>query len=180
MAGFERLTDLAIPIAGLEPRVDGTPLRGLGWLEVAAVMGKLPPDGCDLLRALYLHDRHALARTLKRLWLSLHRYSVMSDDMRRALAVAALQAFVVMRPCVGCDGAGHIQMEFENGEVKREVCGLCEGDGFDHLAPEAVCDMVGVGPQVWSALIAEPFGELYRELRDMHEHAKNLLERRVK
>jgi hypothetical protein len=188
--GIERLTDLTTPIASLEPRVDGTPLRGLGWLEVAAVMAKLPGAGADLMRCVYLDDRHALARTLKRLVVSVSGSPGLSVSMQHALAAAILQAFMAMRPCAHCGGHGfihtaEIQEMNDAGEwatipAVNEVCSTCDGQGIDHLSVGAVQSLMEVGEQVWEMLLREPFQNGYRELRHLHEQASAILTRRLR
>lgn len=190
MAGIERLTDLAIHAASLEPRVDGTPLRGLGWLEVAASMAKLPSAGADLLRCVYLDDRHALARTLKRLVVSVSGSPGLSVSMQHVIAAAVLQAFVSMRPCAQCGGHGVIYTpETEemdaSGEwtivpASREPCAVCEGEGMDHLGVAAVRALVGVEEQTWEMLVREPFQNEYRELRRLHDQSSAILARRLR
>jgi hypothetical protein len=146
-------------------------LRGLGWLEIAAAMAKLAPEGCDLLRALYLTDRHALSRTLKRLKVRLSGRAGLSQRMCEELATVTLQAFVSMRTCGICEGAGHIE---------DQTCPGCGGEGVDHLQPSAVRSMLGVSPEVWEALTRGPFEELYGELRMWHEQARVKLARVVR
>jgi hypothetical protein len=190
MAGIERLTDLAAPIASLEPRVDGTPLRGLGWLEVAAAMAKLPRAGADLLRCLYLDDRHALARTLKRLVVRLSGSPGLSVSLQHAVAAATLQAFMAMRPCRACGGHGfiHIAESEEMDEcgvwttvpAVNEQCAACDGQGIDHLDVAAVCALLEVGEQTWEMLLREPFQNGYRELRHLHDQASAILTRRLR
>jgi hypothetical protein len=187
---IERLTDLAAPIASLEPRVDGTPLRGLGWLEVAAAMAKLSGEGADLLRCLYLDDRHALARTLKRLVVRLSGSAGLSVSMQHALAAASLQAFFAMRPCQKCGGHGfihtaEIQEMDEHGEwstvpAVNETCAACDGQGMDHLDVGAVCALLEVGEQTWEMLVREPFQRTYRELRQLHDQSAAILSRRLR
>lgn len=171
MSGFERLTDLSIHASSMEPRVDGMPLRGLGWLEIAATMASLPREGSDLLRATYLDDRHALARTLKRLTVRLSGRTALSPDMKTALAMTAMQAFCGMRTCGTCEGHGHLG---------GHMCPTCLGERVDHLRPDAIRAMLGVSEPVWDALLAVPFGELYRELLVWHEVARAMLERKVR
>lgn len=171
MSGFERLTELGIRAASMEPRVDGTPLRGLGWLEIAAAMASVPGEASDLLRAAYLCDRHALARTLKRLAVRVSGSAAVSAEMASALAVTAMQAFMSMRTCGTCDGSGRLS---------GHVCPSCGGAKVDHLPASAVRTMLEVSEPVWEALLAEPFGELYRELLVWHETGRAVLERKVR
>jgi hypothetical protein len=171
MSGFERLTDLSIHASSMEPRVDGTPLRGLGWVEIAATMASLPSEGGDLLRATYLDDHHALARTVKRLTVRLSGSAALSPEMRAALAVTVVQAFFSLRTCGTCDGHGHL---------RGHLCPTCLGECVDHLRPDAIRAMLEVSEPVWDALLAVPFGELYRELLSWHEVARAMLERRVR
>lgn len=190
MAGIERLTQLATPIASLEPRVDGTPLRGLGWLEVAAAMAQLTSAGADLLRALYLDDRHALARTLKRLVVSVSGSPGLSVSMQHAIAAGVLQAFIAMRPCAHCGGHGFLYTaesqemndagEWSSVPAVHAACPVCAGEGMDHLSAGAARGLLEVGEQTWELLVREPFLKSYRELRHLHEQAAATLTRRLK
>lgn len=190
MAGIDRLTDLASPIASLEPRVDGTPLRSMGWLEVAAAMGALRSEGADLLRCLYLDDRTALRRTLRRLVVSVSGSAGLSVSMQHELAAVALQAFMSMRPCETCGGHGHVYMAGtceldEEGELIEtagvmQECPTCLGDGADHVKGEAVREMLGVSNETWAILLMGPFVKLYREIRHWHEQAASQLARRMR
>ncbi|NUX58684.1 hypothetical protein [Paraburkholderia youngii] len=190
MAGIDRLTDLAAPIANLEPRVDGTPLRSLGWIEVAAALAKLTDAGADLLRAVYLDDAGALARTLGRLKVSFSGTPGLSVDMREALAVATLQAYIAMRPCQHCNGRGFVHTpatqemddagEWSSVPAFDTECGHCHGQGMDHIELGSVQLLLGVSEPVWEALLREPFQLAYRELRHTHEQASAILARRLR
>ena len=190
MAGIDRLTDLTIRAASMEPRVDGTPIKGVGWLETAAAMGKLKPEQSDVVRALYLHDTSALRRVLARQVVSLSRRAGLSVSMQHALAAASFQALVSLRPCGQCDGRGHLYTpEFtemdENGDwlvtpaVETE-CVACEGEGLDHVEASALRELLGVGLDVWQKLVGEPFRDSYRDLRHLHEQAAAILQRRLR
>lgn len=187
---IDRLTELSLRVASLEPRVDGTPLRSLGWLEVAAAMAKLPRAGADLIRCMYLDDRHALARTLKRTKVRLCGIAPLSEELAQQLAMNTLQAFMAMRPCVKCGGhgfihtAGYVELD-EDGDwhevpASNTACDACGGQGFDHVELDAVRVLVGVTAQTWELLVREPFLLAYRELLHLHEEASGILSRRLR
>jgi hypothetical protein len=190
MAGIDRLTDLTIRAASMEPRVDGNPVRGVGWLETAAAMGKMKPEASDVVRALYLHDAPSLRRVLARLVVRLSGKAGLSAAMQHALAAASFQALVALRPCAHCDGLGRLHtpeiVELDDtGDwlITPAVdvpCVECEGEGLDHVDASAVRDMLGVGVDVWELLVGEPFRECYRDLRHLHEQAAATLQRRLR
>lgn len=190
MAGIDRLTDLTIRAASLEPRVDGTPVRGVGWLETAALMGKLPTAGANVLRALYLHDARALRHTLDMLVVRLSGRPGLSISMQHAIAAASFQALVAMRPCEACGGHGflHIAESEEMDEhgvwvttpASNDGCDVCAGEGLSHVDANAVRDMLEVGRDTWDLLVGEPFRDCYRELRHLHEQAVSKFSSRIR
>jgi hypothetical protein len=190
MATYERIIDLAMPITSFEPRMDGTPLQGLGWLEVAAALAHVPAPGADLLRALYLDDARALRRTLRRLRVSLSGNPALSSAMAEALALASVQAFAMQRPCQVCNGFGsipvaaHDEMDEDGTWTHHEKCVVecyrCEGEGLDYIDLGVVQSMLRVGPQVWEKLVAIPFLDCYEQLRQWDSQAKAILARRIR
>lgn len=186
--GIDRIVELAAPVASLEPRVDGTPLRELGWVEVAAAMARLSSAEADLMRALYLGDTRALRRCLSRLVVSFCG-SPMSEDMRAAVAVVTMQAFSAQRPCEHCNGHGYVYREAceemnEQGEWTEtaaglEECGHCEATGIDYVSLGSVRELLDVSAEVFDALIQAPFLEAYRTVRGWHDTAASRLARRI-
>lgn len=186
---FDRLTELSIRIPGLEPRVDGTPIKGAGWEEIASALGHVSREGSDLVRAVYLHEADSLRRTRDRLMEIGWRYG-MGEALREALVMATLHAFVSMRPCRFCHGEGRIRhaahetLDAESGEwtshkAKWEDCEACGGDGFDHVSASQVQLMLHVGVEVWDMLLRDAYHEMYHWLREQHDEARNILMRKV-
>lgn len=185
-SGYERLPELSIGVSGFDPRVDGNPLRGVGWPEIAAALGSVPAEGADLMRAIYLHDEGAMRRTLQRL-----KYELgLPEGLGSSLAESTLRAFLAMRPCVHCKGSGKVRIQGydrlkEDGTwVKTKTrwvkCETCDGDGFDHINTSAVQLMMQVSAEVWDALLAEPFRGAYEALRSWHDNAKEILLAKLK
>lgn len=187
--GFERLSELAINISGFEPRVDGTPIRGVGWPEVAAALGSVPAAGADLMRAVYLHDAQCLRRTRDRLNDIVKRFG-MSEGLREPLVMATLHAFVAMRPCRFCQGDGRIRIaafdtmdgetgKWEHHKARWETCTACKGDGYDHVHWSSVQLALRVSVETWEALLCEPYREMYAWLREQHDGARSILIQRM-
>lgn len=186
---FDRIPELTIGISGLEPRVDGTPVKGAGWEEIAGALGAVSREGADLVRAVYLHEPAALRRTRDRL-LEISQRHGMSEGLREPLVMATLHAFVAMRPCRFCHGDGrikiaaHYTIDGETGEckhhkVKWEACGACHGDGYDHVSVSQVQLMLRVGVEVWEMLLADAYRDMYEWLRAQHDEARSILIRKV-
>jgi hypothetical protein len=190
MRGYERIIDLALPITSLEPRVDGTPWRGMGWLEVAVAMASLTREGSDLLRALYLDDPRALRHTLDRLVVSLSGNPGLSISMQHAIAATSFQAFASQRPCVTCAGLGTVSIR-EHDEMDEDgvwthcetaivECPSCGGEGVDYVELRAVREMLEVGELVFENLVAVPFLDCYEQVRNWHDDAVAKLARRIR
>lgn len=172
--GFERLVSLAVKVPSLESRVDGSKIRGLGTLEVEAALAKIPPEGSELLRAIYLNDSGAMRKTIARL-----------GRADYDLTLCTLRAFAAMRPCGKCGGAGTIRLasvhrlldtgEWEDRKARRITCPLCLGDGFDHVGHTAVQLMMGVTVEEWEERYAKRFVWMYETLRSWHDEARMML-----
>lgn len=187
--GFERLSELAIKVSGFDPRTDGTPVPGMGWPEIAAALGSVTAEGSDLLRAIYLNDATSGRRVFTRIEQDIVQWPGVSAEMGTALALSTLRAFAAMRPCPQCGGAGHLWIperhvlqddgKWKRQKKQKQMCGACDGDGFNHLNASTVQLMMKVSAEVWEALLYEPYAEAYKTLRQWHDDARATLIDRI-
>jgi hypothetical protein len=185
--GFERLVELTIKVSGFDPRVDGTPVKSVGWPEIASAMATLDQEQSDILRALYLHEESAAWRVRKSVERQLARWPDLPPMLHRAFVDGIIGAFIAMRPCRKCGGAGYLSiparsyldsetMEWKREKAYRVECAVCAGDGFDHINAAAVQLTTGVSAEVWIEKLATPFGVAYAYLRETHDTARAALQ----
>lgn len=161
MSTIDRMSDLAphVPTPGM--RVDGSPIAGHDWEEVAGAMAQLQTAGGQLLRGMYCHDTRALRQALARLngeamfELSIAERPrlVPPADVGR-VALAAMQAFVARGYCATCEGRGWLMQD-----ELRVQCPECSGQG--HVEPN-VPQLLGAA----GAEITHDAGWLLERLHD--------------
>lgn len=182
---IDRLPELSIRASNFDPRVDGDPIRGLGWVEIAAALAGVPTEASDLVRAIYLLEQPAMNRTHARLLEILAQFPL-TPGLRESMAAAILRAYAAMRPCRFCNGEGrHWHVGFmvihDDGTPPRKVrghwvaCVPCHGDGYDHIQASAVQLMMRVSAELWESLLVEPFGFSYDWLRELHDTARRII-----
>jgi hypothetical protein len=187
---MDRLPELSIRASSFDPRVDGDPIRGLGWVEMAAALAGVPPEASDLVRALYLLEQPAMNRTHARLLEILSQFAL-TQGLREEMAISILRAYAAMRPCRFCNGEGrHWHSGFwvihDDGTPPRKVrgkwvsCVPCKGDGYDHVQASAVQLMMRVSAELWEELLVEPFGFCYDWLRETHDTARRIIASRTR
>jgi hypothetical protein len=191
---IDRLPELSIRSSNFGERVDGDPIRSLGWIEIAAALASVPTEASDLVRAIYLLEQPAMNRTHGRLMEILSQFP-MTPGLRDEMALAILRAYAAMRACRFCNGEGrHWHPGFLRitdaigGEVappkyikgRYEPCVPCKGDGYDHVQAAAVQLMMRVSAEVWEAMLVEPFGLCYEWLRETHDTARRIIASRTR
>lgn len=184
---FERLPELTIGVSGFDPRVDGNPLRGVGWPEIATALGSCSTEQSDILRMMYLNDEKAGRNVLHRLGEVVRVYNPrLPPALTVALVLATLRAYAGMRPCPECGGEGRVhvprsfQIDCDSGEMTEqrehfEDCWMCDADGFEHVSHSSVQLAMRVSIEVWESLCADAFAEAYGALRTWHDSGKRLL-----
>lgn len=182
---FEKLAGMAIGVSGFVERVAGTPVKETDWTDMAQALGKCKPDEADLLRAIYLNEVKAMRRVVDRLRQGPARIDH-AWRLSRDLAFCTLRAFAAMRPCEHCEGEGRVRMpggmrlNLDTGEWVSIVpgwkgCSWCRADGYTHVKPDAVREMMGVSVQVWEMLLAQPFTESYEQVREWHKAGRETI-----
>lgn len=185
MSSFERLASLTIGVSGFVERVGGSPVHDTDWTDMAQALGKCKKEERDLLRAIYLHDTPAMRAVVERLARTTCRIEH-AGLLSRDLAFTTLRAFAAMRPCEHCEGLGRVRippsmlLNIETGEWTPQKggwldCSWCRADGYTHIKPVAVREMMGVSEQVWELLLAQAFTESYELLRKWHKGGQDTI-----
>ncbi len=156
---------------GIIPGQSGGSARGqrIGWEEVVASMGGMPPGATALLRRKYMLDTTP-ATTGALLSHALEGAVVLVPTMSERVATARTMGLVVglalaihceakLGHCPACKGRGHVH---RRGGVLAE-CPRCAGTGAGEPSDAAKARACKVSPTVWS----RRWGERYDAVRDM-------------